>query len=87
MPWTSTTLYVADWLNGKLGIAKPIAGIFTRESILQPRWGPEGSLFFVSDRTGFWQIYEMRKDTQEVSITLSGLQNYNFSVPEFMLGT
>jgi hypothetical protein len=88
MPWTSTALYVADWLNGKVGAAKAIAGISTRESILQPTWGPDGTLFFVSDRTGFWQIYQMQKDAQEHNIIkLPGLEGYDFSVPAWMLGT
>jgi len=27
------------------------------ESVIQPRYGPDGSLFFVSDRTGWWNLY------------------------------
>lgn len=88
MPWTSTRLYVADWLDGAVGTATAIAGVDIRESIMQPRWNQEGSLFFVSDRTGFWQIYQMQKDAQEASIIeLPDLAHFDFSVPGFMLGT
>jgi poly(3-hydroxybutyrate) depolymerase len=27
------------------------------ESIFQPEWSPDGELFFVSDRTGWWNLY------------------------------
>jgi dipeptidyl aminopeptidase/acylaminoacyl peptidase len=27
------------------------------ESIFQPEWSPDGSLFFISDRTGWWNLY------------------------------
>jgi hypothetical protein len=88
MPWTSTALYVADWEDGKVGAAQAIAGISTRESILQPSWGPDGTLFFASDRTGFWQIYQIRKDDQEhYIIKMPGLEGFDFSVPAWMLGT
>jgi hypothetical protein len=88
MPWTSTTLYVADWLDGKVGTAKAIAGTSRRESILQPCWGSDGTLFFTSDTTGFWQIYQMQKDAQEPSILrMPDLECFDFSVPAWMLGT
>jgi dipeptidyl aminopeptidase/acylaminoacyl peptidase len=48
MPWDGTTLYVdGDAIAGG-----------SAESIFQPEWAPDGSaLFFVSDRTGWWNIY------------------------------
>jgi hypothetical protein len=88
MPWTSTTLYVAEWLSGKFEAIKASAGTSMRESILQPTWGPDGSLFFVSDRTGSWQIYQMQKWSQEYSIIkLPGLEGFDFFEPLWMLGT
>ncbi len=27
------------------------------ESVVQPEWSPDGSLVFVSDRTGWWNLY------------------------------
>ena len=29
------------------------------ESVSQPRWHPDGSLWFVSDRTGWWNLYRL----------------------------
>ena len=53
MPWMGTTLYVQD-LDG--GAPMAVAG-GERESIFQPEWSPEGELYFVSDRSGWWNLY------------------------------
>ena len=29
------------------------------QSILQPQWAPSGALYFVSDRTAYWNIYRL----------------------------
>jgi len=60
MPWDSTDLCVADLhLDGSLGPAKTVAG-GPRESVQQPSWSPRGDLYFVSDRTGWWNLYIWR---------------------------
>ena len=60
MPWDGTTLLVANFtLDGSLDEAQVIAG-GSDESVLQPLWSPEGELYFVSDRNGWWNIYLWR---------------------------
>ena len=39
--------------------ARVIAGHDRNESITQPQWGGNDPLFFVGDRTGFWQRYQL----------------------------
>jgi len=57
MPWDGTELWVADFKpDGSLDVRKRIAG-GEDESIFQPEWSPDGRLYFVSDRTGFWNLY------------------------------
>lgn len=57
MPWDGTELWVADVAaDGALHASRCIAG-GPNESIFQPGWGPGGSLYFVSDRTGWWNVY------------------------------
>jgi len=59
MPWDSTKLYTADFSeNGKLGKPILIAGE-DNESIAQPEWAPDGTLYFVSDRNNWWNIYRL----------------------------
>jgi len=54
MPWVGTILYVMDLAGG----ATVRAAGGDRESIFQPEWAPDGSsLYFVSDRTGWWNLY------------------------------
>jgi len=57
MPWDGCELWVAD-LDAFGGCANPIlvAG-GPDESIFQPTWAPDGVLTFVSDRTGWWNLY------------------------------
>jgi len=59
MPWVGTTLYVVALGEDGMPAGAPaaIAGSRT-ESIFQPEWSPDGSaLVFVSDRTGWWNLY------------------------------
>jgi dipeptidyl aminopeptidase/acylaminoacyl peptidase len=57
MPWVSAELWVAIVADdGRLAEPKRVAG-GAREAICQPEWAPGGSLIFVSDRTGWWNLY------------------------------
>jgi dipeptidyl aminopeptidase/acylaminoacyl peptidase len=59
MPWDSTRLRVATFTDdGGLGPSDLAAGGLD-ESIVQPEWSPDGILHFVSDRTGWWNIYRL----------------------------
>ncbi len=60
MPWDGVELWVAQVaVDGALVDAHIIAGGPT-ESIFQPEWSPDGVLHFVSDRTGWWNLYRWR---------------------------
>jgi dipeptidyl aminopeptidase/acylaminoacyl peptidase len=65
MPWDGTDLWVGK-LNedGSIDEAVKVAGGIN-ESIFQPEWSPEGTLYFVSDRSGWWNIYWWRDDQVE----------------------
>ena len=57
MPWDGTELWVADiGREREITHATRVAG-GPDESIFQPRWSPRGDLHFVSDRTGWWNLY------------------------------
>ena len=57
MPWDGTELWVAQIDGeGRVGAPRRVAGS-DKESIYQPGWGPDGTLYFVSDRTGWWNLY------------------------------
>ena len=61
MPWDGCEVFVAD-LGGDSSVdnARQVAGRAGEESIFQPAWSPAGDLHFVSDRTGWWNLYRER---------------------------
>jgi dipeptidyl aminopeptidase/acylaminoacyl peptidase len=61
MPWDAVELWVGEVLDdGSIGQKSLVAGA-TVESIFQPEWSPDGSLFFVADRSGWWNLYRWRE--------------------------
>jgi dipeptidyl aminopeptidase/acylaminoacyl peptidase len=57
MPWDGTELWVAALDDtGMPQDARRVAGGVS-ESIFQPLWSPAGELFYVSDRSGWWNLY------------------------------
>lgn len=72
LPWDETEL----WLNGQR-----IAG-GNGESIFQPLWSPDGVLHFVSDRTGWWNLYRYRHGRIEPVIQLEA----ELGVPQWVFG-
>ena len=60
MPWDGTELWVGELNDDNLCQTKKVAGGID-ESIFQPEWSPDGILHFVSDRTGWWNLYCWRK--------------------------
>jgi dipeptidyl aminopeptidase/acylaminoacyl peptidase len=65
MPWDGTELWVGELKeDGSLGQAERLAG-GTDESIFQPEWSPDGVLHFISDRTGWWNIYRWHDERVE----------------------
>ncbi|HEX5417362.1 MAG TPA: S9 family peptidase [Chloroflexota bacterium] len=60
MPWDGTELWTAEvGPNGKPTNNQKVAGGL-EESIFQPEWGPDGALYFASDRNNWWNLYRWR---------------------------
>ncbi|GAB3922724.1 S9 family peptidase [Kribbella albertanoniae] len=59
MPWDSTQLWAAPYDDhaGLLGVPVLVAGGIS-ESVTEPQWGPDGHLYFMSDRTGWLNLYK-----------------------------
>ena len=65
MPWDGTELWVADaGPGGVMTNARLVAG-GEHESIFQPGWSPDGRIHFVSDRSGWWNLYRLSGDRVE----------------------
>ena len=84
MPWDGCELWVADLLDdGTLGERHLVAG-GADESIFQPSWSPSGVLHFVSDRTGWWNIYRAAADFGSVEPVCA--MDAEFGRPAWVLG-
>ncbi|CAG8090109.1 unnamed protein product [Penicillium olsonii] len=87
MPWTGARAYVANWNNGQVTDVKLVAGVPEKESVSQPRWGADNTLYFTSDRTGTWQLYRTNVENLETKkLELHGLEDAEFSQPDWRLG-
>jgi dipeptidyl aminopeptidase/acylaminoacyl peptidase len=62
MPWDGTELWIGRFGEDQLlETTRHIAG-GTGESIFQPEWSPDGVLYFVSDRSGWWNLYRVGEE-------------------------
>lgn len=70
MPWDGTELWLAELdANGVPLRPQCVAG-GENESIFQPAWSPDGTLYFVSDRSGWWNPYRFRERRIEPLVAL-----------------
>ncbi|MEO8060746.1 MAG: S9 family peptidase [Burkholderiales bacterium] len=82
MPWNGTELWLADVLaDGALGAPRKVAG-GSAESIFQPAWSPQGELHFVSDRSGWWNLYRVRGGQVQALHPMAA----EFGVPQWAFG-
>jgi dipeptidyl aminopeptidase/acylaminoacyl peptidase len=82
MPWDGTELWVADLsADGTLGEPQLIAGGH-EESVFQPEWSPDGTLHFISDRSGWWNLYRRAGDEDEALAPMDA----EFGVPQWIFG-
>ncbi|HSO93039.1 MAG TPA: prolyl oligopeptidase family serine peptidase, partial [Candidatus Dormibacteraeota bacterium] len=82
MPWDGTELWVAEIdEKGSLRAERKVAG-GEQESIFQPEWSPEGVLYFMSDRTNWWNLYRWRHQGIEPVLQLDA----ELATPQWTLG-
>ena len=61
MPWDGCELWLAGLdKDGDLPGGQIVIAGGREESIFQPEWSPDGTLHFVSDRSGWWNLYRWR---------------------------
>jgi dipeptidyl aminopeptidase/acylaminoacyl peptidase len=82
MPWDGTELWVGE-LNehGALEGVEKVAG-GENESIFCPQWSPDGVLYFVSDRSGWWNLYRWRTGQVETLCPMEA----EFGRPQWAFG-
>ncbi len=82
MPWDATALHVTELgRDGRSGPARAVAG-GGRESIFQPSFSPAGVLTFVSDRSGWWNLWQERDGALRPLCP----REAEFGLPQWVLG-
>jgi dipeptidyl aminopeptidase/acylaminoacyl peptidase len=82
MPWDGTELWVGELdADGATSSARKVAG-GPSESICQPEWGPKGELYFISDRTGWWNLYCAKGHREEALCRV----DEEFAGPQWVFG-
>ena len=86
MPWDGTELWVGRFKeDGTLGQTTRVAGGVS-ESVFQPEWSPDNVLHFVSDPTGWWNIYRWREDLSPSSVEPLCEMASEFGLPQWVFG-
>src|ERR687894_779446 len=82
MPWDGTELWVCglDGEGSPEGAERVAGG--PEESIFQPEFSPDGTLHFVSDRTGWWNLYRLGEGRVEPLCEMEA----EFGVPQWGFG-
>jgi dipeptidyl aminopeptidase/acylaminoacyl peptidase len=97
MPWDGTELWVGELdEGGSVVSSERVAGSLS-ESVFQPEWSPDGVLYFVSDRSGWWNLYRWRDGRTEPLCEMQaefgqpqwvfGLSTYGFASPTSIICT
>ncbi|MGB1110947.1 MAG: prolyl oligopeptidase family serine peptidase, partial [Gammaproteobacteria bacterium] len=82
MPWDGTELWMADVDDeGHACAPRQIAG-GPDESVFQPAFSPDGRLYFVSDRSDWWNLYRCTGEGDECICPMEA----EFGLPQWVFG-
>ncbi len=83
MPWDRSELWVGTFGDdGLLATSQRVAG-GADESIFQPEWSPDGVLYFVSDRSGWWNLYRLNEAGSAEPVCE---MHAEFAMPQWVFG-
>jgi hypothetical protein len=87
MPWSGVSLYWADFKeDGTLDNIELAAGE-NRMSVTEPKWGPDGYLYYCQEQTNFRQLYRRQPgDDKGTLLKLPGLENVEFGLAMMVCG-
>jgi len=87
MPWDAAELWVADFSQGTISAGHKVCGGHLAEgeieSIYQPEWSQDGILHFISDKSGWGNIYSCRDGLLNALTPI----DRDFSIPQWVFAS
>ncbi len=81
MPWDGTELKVASIDDHGLAAPVTVAG-GPAESVVDPQWDTDGTLYFISDRSGYWNLHAWNG----AGVRAVWARDADFATPQWSLG-
>lgn len=78
MPWDNTSLYLAK-INETASLSEVTLITGDNEAVCQPLWSPDNTLYFVSDRNNWWNLYRYKNNELECILE----KEAEFAVPQW----
>jgi dipeptidyl aminopeptidase/acylaminoacyl peptidase len=82
MPWDGTECHLAQLDDAGAVISQQLIAGAANESVFQPQWSPAGELFFVSDRSNWWNLYRWNGRSAEALCPMAA----EFAAPQWTFG-
>jgi dipeptidyl aminopeptidase/acylaminoacyl peptidase len=82
MPWDGTELWVGELSRDRSMTQGRLVAGGIDESIVHPEWSPGGTLYFTSDRTGWWNLYRWQDNRIEAVCPMDA----EFGEPQWTFG-
>ena len=86
MPWDGTELWVGRFMSdGTVDQKMRVTG-GDNESVFQPEWSPDSVLHFISDPSGWWNLYRWREDLSPPKVKPLCEMASEFGLPQWVFG-
>ncbi|MCR4346973.1 MAG: S9 family peptidase [Sulfuricaulis sp.] len=82
MPWDGTELWLADMGPDGLPVNPQCVAGNREESVFQPLFAPDGTLYFVSDRSNWWNLYRLQQGRVKALAPMEA----EFGLPQWIFG-
>lgn len=72
MPWTENELWQAT-MPAETDVQQPLLTgtklVGNKEAVFQPQWSPSGDIYYVSDRSNWWNLYRYWRKSEDQCIS------------------
>lgn len=86
MPWDASECWVAGFSDDSTLINPERVAGGEGESIFQPQWGPNNTLYLVSDRNDWWNLYRVKGPQSDDNLEPITHMSAEFATPQWVFG-